>query len=86
MLVHFTQNSTIWAYFDDNKDGVADRREVAWQGAPDNGNIEHQQSGLLWNLDNTICSNDRRFRWENGKLREMRHDVGAREPMGIGAR
>src|SRR5688572_2695908 len=24
VLVHFTQDSTIWAYFDDNKDGVAD--------------------------------------------------------------
>lgn len=75
VLVHFTQDTTIWAYFDDNKDGVADRREVAWQGPPNDGNIEHQQSGLLWNLDNTICTNDRRFRWENGKLHEMRHDV-----------
>lgn len=83
VLAHFTQNSTVWAYFDDNKDGVADRREVAWQGAPDNGNIEHQQSGLLWNLDNTICSNDRRFRWENGKLREMRHDVGRVSQWGL---
>lgn len=83
VLVHFTQNSTIWAYFDDNKDGVSDRREVAWQGGPDNGNIEHQQSGLLWNLDNTICSNDRRFRWENGKLREMRHDVARVSQWGL---
>ena len=83
VLVHFTQDSTIWAYFDDNKDGVADRREVAWQGTPDNGNIEHQQSGLLWNLDNTICTNDRRFRWENGKLHEMRHSVGRISQWGL---
>ena len=83
VLVHFTQDTTVWAYFDDNKDGVADRREVAWQGVPDNGNIEHQQSGLLWNLDNTICTNDRRFRWENGKLREMRHDRGRISQWGL---
>ncbi len=83
VLVNFTQDSTIWAYFDDNKDGIADRREAAWKGAPDNGNIEHQQSGLLWNLDNTICTNDRRLRWENGKLREMRHSVGRVSQWGL---
>ena len=83
VLVYFTQDSTVWAYFDDNNDGVADRREVAWQGRPDNGNIEHQQSGLLWNLDNTICTNDRRFRWENGKLAETRHDRGRISQWGL---
>lgn len=83
VLVHFTEDSTIWAYFDDNKDGVSDRREVAWQGAPDHGNIEHQQSGLLWNLDNTICTNDRRLRWEGGKLVEMRHDQGRISQWGL---
>ena len=83
VLVNFTQDSTIWAYFDDDKDGVADRREVAWQGTPDNGNIEHQLSGLLWNLDNTICTNDRRFRWENGKLVEMRHSVARVSQWGL---
>ena len=74
VLVHLTGDSTVWAYFDDNRDGVSDRREVAWQGEPDHGNIEHQQSGLLWNLDNTICTNDRRFQWNGGRLLEMRHD------------
>ena len=83
VLVNFTQDSTIWAYFDDNKDGIADRHEAAWRGAPDDGNIEHQQSGLLWNLDNTICTNDRRFRWENGKLHELRHDRGRISQWGL---
>lgn len=73
VLVNFTEDSSIYAYFDDNKDGVSDRREVAWQGEPDHGNIEHQQTGMLWNLDNTICTNDRRLRWENGKLHAMPH-------------
>ena len=73
VLVYFTESQTIWAYFDDNKDGVADRREVAWQGGEDHGNIEHQQSGLLWNLDNTICTNDRRLSWNGGKLQSLPH-------------
>jgi mono/diheme cytochrome c family protein len=83
VLVNFTEDSTIWAYFDDNKDGISDRREVAWQGEPDHGNIEHQQSGLLWNLDNTICTNDHRFRWENGKLHLMRHSRGRISQWGL---
>lgn len=73
VLVVFTESSTVWACFDDNKDGVCDRREVAWQGSEDHGNIEHQSSGLLWNLDNTVCTNDYRFRWDGGKLTEQRH-------------
>jgi len=83
VLVNFTEEQTIWAYFDDNKDGVSDRREVAWQGGEDHGNIEHQQSGLLWNLDNTICTNDRRFRWENGKLHAVPHSRGRISQWGL---
>lgn len=83
VLVNFTESQTIWAYFDDNKDGVSDRREVAWQGDDDHGNIEHQQSGLLWNLDNTICTNDRRFRWDGGKLHATPHDRGRISQWGL---
>jgi mono/diheme cytochrome c family protein len=83
VLVNFTEDQTIWAYYDDNKDGVADRREVAWQGEPDHGNIEHQQTGLLWNLDNTICTNDRRFRWNGGKLEAMPHSRGRISQWGL---
>ncbi|HEX2751055.1 MAG TPA: HEAT repeat domain-containing protein [Verrucomicrobiales bacterium] len=76
VLVYFTESQTIWAYFDDDKNGVSDRREVAWQGGEDHGNIEHQQSGMLWNLDNTICTNDRRLVWNGGKLQALPHDRG----------
>ena len=55
-------------------------------GRPDNGNIEHQQSGLLWNLDNTICTNDRRFRWDNGKLPRDATRRRAHQPVGPRAR
>ncbi len=33
VLVYFTESSTISAYYDDNRDGVADRREIAWPGS-----------------------------------------------------
>lgn len=68
VLVNITQETTIWAYFDDDKDGVADRREAAYAGPENRGNIEHQLTGLVWNLDNYIYSNDSRFRYADGKL------------------
>lgn len=84
VLVYFTEDQTVWSYFDDNKDGAADRREIAWQGEPDHGNIEHQQSGLLWNLDNTICTNDRRLVWgPDGKLTALPHSRGRISQWGL---
>ncbi|MDB6134926.1 MAG: cytochrome [Verrucomicrobiales bacterium] len=83
VLVYFTEDQTIWSYFDDNRDGVADRKEVAWRGESDHGNIEHQQSGLLWNLDNTIITNDRRLRWNGGKLVAMPHSRGRVSQWGL---
>lgn len=83
VLVYFTESTTVWAYFDDNRDGVADRREVAWEGREDHGNIEHQQSGFLWNTDNTLCTNDRRFRWNGGRLVPMPHERGRISQFGL---
>ncbi|NQZ59990.1 MAG: cytochrome C, partial [Lentisphaeraceae bacterium] len=51
ILIRFTFNSTIWSYFDDNGDGVSDRREVAFKGRRVGGNIEHQDNTLIWNVD-----------------------------------
>jgi mono/diheme cytochrome c family protein len=76
VLVSLTGSSSIWSYFDDNHDGVSDRRELSHKGEEDTGNIEHQASGLVWNLDNTICSNDFRFRYDGGALQAMPHALG----------
>ena len=76
VLVSLTGSSSIWSYFDDNHDGVSDRRELSYKGEEDTGNIEHQASGLVWNLDNTICSNDFRFRYDGGALQAMPHALG----------
>jgi mono/diheme cytochrome c family protein len=83
VLVNFTQSNSVWAYFDDNKDGVADRRELAFESSSNGGNIEHQNSGLLWNLDNTICSNDFRFQYRDGKLIPGKHAVGRISQWGL---
>jgi mono/diheme cytochrome c family protein len=83
VLVNFTGSSSIWAYFDDDNDGVADRKELAYEGRPNNGNIEHQNSGLIWNLDNSVCSNDYRFVYKDGKLLPGKHDLSRISQWGL---
>ncbi len=83
VLVNFTGSNSVWAYFDDNKDGVSDRKELAFEGKPNNGNIEHQNSGMLWNLDNTICTNDYRFHYRDGKLTPGKHAIGRISQWGL---
>ncbi len=83
VLVIFTGSNSVWAYFDDNKDGVADRRELAFEGGVNGGNIEHQNSGMLWNLDNTICTNDYRFTYRDGKLKAGKHALARISQWGL---
>jgi len=83
VLVNFTQSNSVFAYFDDNRDGVADRHELAYEGKERIGNIEHQNSGMLWNLDNTVCTNDFRFRYAGGRLTEGKHHVARVSQWGL---
>lgn len=52
-------------YTDTDGDGVADKKELWYEGGPRGGNLEHQPSGLLWALDNGIYTtyNAYRLRW-----------------------
>lgn len=84
VLVTFSDNTGVWAYFDDNKDGVSDRKEVACAGRPNGGNVEHMNSGLVWNLDNTICSNDFRYFYKDGKLSATKHALDRISQWGLG--
>ncbi len=55
LLVNETDTYDINAYKDSNKDGVADqKRKVYHTDKKAFGNLEHQRSGLDWNLDNWI--------------------------------
>jgi mono/diheme cytochrome c family protein/glucose/arabinose dehydrogenase len=63
----------VWKYTDTNNDGTADKKELFATGLGRLLNVEHQESGLLWAMDNWLYStiNSVRVRWTpNGVLRE----------------
>ena len=67
-----TDSTRVTAYSDTDRDGVADTKEVLFEGreSPDRKkSVEHQDSGLIWNIDNWIyvSYNRERYRFTNGK-------------------
>jgi mono/diheme cytochrome c family protein/glucose/arabinose dehydrogenase len=71
LLVNETDTYNIYSYKDTNGDGVADQKRPVY--TPDRkapGNLEHQRSGLDWNLDNYIYTtvDPVRFRYSKGML------------------
>ncbi len=71
LLVAETYNNSIFSYRDRDGDGVADEKETVFvNDKPNTSNLEHQRSGLVWNLDNRIyvTVENVRYLYENGKL------------------
>ncbi|MBE9464746.1 c-type cytochrome [Dyadobacter subterraneus] len=71
LLVNETDTYNIYSYKDTNGDGVADdKRPVYTPNKKAPGNLEHQRSGLDWNLDNYIYTtvDPVRFRYSKGML------------------
>lgn len=71
LIVNETHTYDLWSYKDTNGDGVADDKKRIYhvdRKAP--GNLEHQRSGLDWNLDNWIyvTVDPVRFRYTNGTV------------------
>jgi len=64
LLINETDSNDIWLYRDTNGDGKADEKTLLYKGGKRGGNLEHQQSGLIWNLDNWLYMtvNDSRLR------------------------
>ena len=63
----------VWKFTDTNNDGAADKKELFATGLGRMLNVEHQESGFIWALDNWIYStiNTARIRWTpSGVLRE----------------
>jgi mono/diheme cytochrome c family protein/glucose/arabinose dehydrogenase len=63
----------VWKFTDTNNDGVADKKELFASGLGRLVNVEHQEAGFVWGLDNWIYStvNSARIRWTpTGVLRE----------------
>lgn len=69
MLINETDTMDIFVYRDTDGDGVADTRQPWYVGGPKNGNLEHQQSGLIWAMDNFLYQtyNAYRLRWNGDK-------------------
>ncbi|WP_018612049.1 DUF7133 domain-containing protein [Segetibacter koreensis] len=74
LLVNETNTITITSYKDTNGDGKADEKRIVYEKegyTVSDANMEHQRSGLDWNLDNFIyiTYDPIRFRYSNGMLR-----------------
>jgi mono/diheme cytochrome c family protein len=82
LLINETRSDDVVLFTDTNGDGVADTRKLFYSGVGSNrsGNVQHEQSGLVWGLDNWIYTtyNTFRFRWSpEGILREPTPSAGA---------
>ncbi len=71
LVVQETYSCNLYTYRDTNNDGVADEKvQVYHDDTPDNKNLEHQKSGLVWNLDNWIyTSHQVRYKWTGSQLK-----------------
>lgn len=69
VIIGETDTLDLKSYQDTDDDGVADKIEMWHEGGPRGGNLEHQPSGLIWNLDNWIYTtyNNYRLRFTGGK-------------------
>ncbi len=55
LLISQTWSNSVYCYQDTNGDGVADKHWLAYENNGVNtNNLEHQKSGLIWNLDNRL--------------------------------
>jgi mono/diheme cytochrome c family protein/glucose/arabinose dehydrogenase len=71
LLVNETNTYNIYSYEDTNGDGKADKKvQVFKNDESDTKNLEHQKSGLIWNLDNRIyvTVDPVRYQWKSDHL------------------
>jgi len=71
LIVNETFSYDLWSYKDTDGDGVADEKKRVYHNTKARGgNLEHQQSGLLWNLDNWVYTtyNPARFRFKKNEV------------------
>lgn len=65
VIIRETNSFDLHSYRDTDGDGVADEKKLVYQGGKRGGNLEHQPSGLEWNIDNWmyVTYTNRRYRW-----------------------
>lgn len=80
VIVRVTDTKDMSTYRDTNGDGVADEVVKIYEGGSQEGNLEHQPSGLLWDIDNWmyLTHTPERFRFTRGKIEKEPYalDVG----------
>jgi len=72
LIVNETYSYDLWSYRDTDNDGVADEKIRIYENPKRRGgNLEHQQSGLIWNLDNWVYTtyNPLRFRFNKDGIK-----------------
>tara|TARA_R110002072_G_scaffold46591_2_gene128879 strand:- start:59411 stop:62050 length:2640 start_codon:yes stop_codon:yes gene_type:complete len=77
VLIRETNTLDLHEYRDTDGDGVADQKTLVYEGGKRGGNLEHQPSGLDWNIDNYlyVTYTNKRYRYENGMV--TAHDLPA---------
>ncbi|MCF8340232.1 MAG: cytochrome C [Chitinophagaceae bacterium] len=72
LVVNETYTYNLYSYKDKNDDGKADEKTLVYHNNTlDDANLEHQKTGLVWNIDNWIyvTSNPVRYRFVNGMMK-----------------
>jgi mono/diheme cytochrome c family protein/glucose/arabinose dehydrogenase len=72
ILVNETNSNNIYSYRDTNGDGVSDEKKMVYNNdAISTSNLEHQKSGLIWNIDNKIyvTVENKRYYYEDGLIK-----------------
>jgi mono/diheme cytochrome c family protein len=71
LFVQETNRQHILSFRDTNGDGIADEKKIVFRNdVIDSRNVEHQNGGLIWNLDNWIypTRDNLRYKLKNGIL------------------
>lgn len=70
VIIRETDTFDLHSYRDTDGDGVADEKELVYEGGRRGGNLEHQPSGLVWNIDNWmyVTYTNRRYRWVDDRV------------------
>ena len=70
VIVRETNTLDLHLYRDTDGDGVADDKQLVFAGGRRGGNLEHQPTGLDWNVDNYlyVTYTNKRYRWRDGKI------------------
>lgn len=70
VIIGETHTTDLYVYEDTDGDGKSDTKELIFSGGDRGGNMEHQPSGLIWNVDNYLYTtyNSYRQRYKDGKI------------------